>query len=117
MFLIFSSAKQPPEATLRGHEYFYYDMSQNGGEPIVSSSDEISLYFKTRQPNGVLFYTGITQFTLFSLFTFYLCVCDTKSAGVSRGRDHFAGKSKASTSQNQKTLKSYLIGLPVGISV
>lgn len=50
--------KQPAEATLRGHEYFFYDMAANGGEPIVSSSDEISLYFKTRQPTGMLFYTG-----------------------------------------------------------
>lgn len=54
----FQTAKQPPEATLRGHEYFYFDMTQSGGEPIVSSADEVSLYFKTRQPNGVLFYTG-----------------------------------------------------------
>nr|CAH0109280.1 unnamed protein product [Daphnia galeata] len=51
-------AKQPPEATLRGHEYFFYDMAQSGGEPIVSSSDEVSLYFKTRQATGMLFYTG-----------------------------------------------------------
>lgn len=27
----------------------------------MSSSDEISLYFKTRQPNGLLFYTGDGQ--------------------------------------------------------
>uniref|UniRef100_A0A0P4XQR9 Neurexin-2-beta n=1 Tax=Daphnia magna TaxID=35525 RepID=A0A0P4XQR9_9CRUS len=51
-------AKQPPETTLRGHEYFFYDMAQSGGEPIVSSSDEVSLYFKTRQATGMLFYTG-----------------------------------------------------------
>ena len=54
----FSTVKQPAEATLRGHEYFFYDMAANGGEPIVSSSDEISLYFKTRQATGMLFYTG-----------------------------------------------------------
>lgn len=53
-----TTAKQPPEATLRGHEYFFYDMAQSGGEPIVSSSDEVSLYFKTRQATGMLFYTG-----------------------------------------------------------
>jgi leucine-rich repeat transmembrane neuronal protein 1/2 len=33
-------------------------MAQSGGEPIVSSSDEVSLYFKTRQATGMLFYTG-----------------------------------------------------------
>ena len=54
----FFSEKPPSEATLRGHEYFYYDLAQTGGEPIVSSSDEISLYFKTRQATGMLFYTG-----------------------------------------------------------
>ena len=54
-----ATAKQPPEATLRGHEFFFYDMAQSGGEPIVSSSDEVSLYFKTRQATGMLFYTGI----------------------------------------------------------
>ncbi len=53
-----TTAKQPPEATLRGHDYFFYDMAQSGGEPIVSSSDEVSLYFKTRQATGMLFYTG-----------------------------------------------------------
>ena len=52
------TVKVPAEATLRGHEYFFYDMAQNGGEAIVSSTDEISLYFKTRQATGMLFYTG-----------------------------------------------------------
>lgn len=56
-----TTAKQPPEATLRGHEYFFYDMAQSGGEPIVSSSDEVSLYFKTRQATGTLFYTGTSH--------------------------------------------------------
>ena len=59
-----ATAKQPPEATLRGHEFFFYDMAQSGGEPIVSSSDEVSLYFKTRQATGMLFYTGIGFFTI-----------------------------------------------------
>lgn len=33
-------------------------MAQTGGESIVSAQDAISLYFRTRQPNGLLFYTG-----------------------------------------------------------
>jgi hypothetical protein len=61
------TAKQPPEATLRGHDYFFYDMAQSGGEPIVSSSDEVSLYFKTRQATGMLFYTGIQIFMTINL--------------------------------------------------
>lgn len=56
---IFSFAdKAPSEATFRGTEFLSYDMGQTGGESIVSSQDAISLYFRTRQPNGLLFYTG-----------------------------------------------------------
>uniref|UniRef100_A0A3P9JDP5 Neurexin-3b n=1 Tax=Oryzias latipes TaxID=8090 RepID=A0A3P9JDP5_ORYLA len=42
-------------ATFRGSEYFCYDLSQN---PIQSSSDEITLTFKTWQRNGLLLHTG-----------------------------------------------------------
>lgn len=42
----------------RGTEFLSYDLSQTGGEPIVSAQDSVSFYFKTRQPNGLLFYTG-----------------------------------------------------------
>jgi leucine-rich repeat transmembrane neuronal protein 1/2 len=42
-------------------------MAQSGGEPIVSSSDEVSLYFKTRQATGMLFYTGIQIFMAINL--------------------------------------------------
>ncbi|KAJ9589946.1 hypothetical protein L9F63_016930, partial [Diploptera punctata] len=50
--------KAPSEATFRGSEYLSYDLSRTGGEPIVSTQDSISLNFKTRQPSGLLFYTG-----------------------------------------------------------
>ncbi|KAF7284423.1 hypothetical protein GWI33_022206 [Rhynchophorus ferrugineus] len=50
--------KAPSEAVFRGAEFLSYDLSQTGGEPIVSAQDTITLYFKTRQPNGLLFYTG-----------------------------------------------------------
>ncbi|KAE8750773.1 hypothetical protein FOCC_FOCC002483 [Frankliniella occidentalis] len=50
--------KAPPEATFRGTEYLSYDLSRTGGEPIVSTQDTVSLSFKTRSPNGLLFYTG-----------------------------------------------------------
>lgn len=52
------SDKAPSEATFRGTEFLSYDLGQTGGEPIVSAQDAISLYFRTRQPNGLLFYTG-----------------------------------------------------------
>ncbi|BES99010.1 Laminin G domain [Nesidiocoris tenuis] len=50
--------KAPSEATFRGVEYLYYDLSRTGGEPIVSTQDSISLFFKTRHPSGLLFHTG-----------------------------------------------------------
>ena len=58
--LLFSD-KAPSEATFRGSEYLSYDLSRTGAEPIVSAQDSISLNFKTRQPNGLLFYTGKSQ--------------------------------------------------------
>ncbi|XP_055385088.1 neurexin-1 isoform X9 [Condylostylus longicornis] len=50
--------KAPSEATFRGTEFLSYDLGQTGAEPIVSAQDAITLYFRTRQPNGLLFYTG-----------------------------------------------------------
>lgn len=61
--------KAPSEATFRGTEFLSYDLGQTGGEPIVSAQDAISLYFRTRQPNGLLFYTGKSNNILsYSLF-------------------------------------------------
>uniref|UniRef100_A0A4W6C3M6 Neurexin 3b n=1 Tax=Lates calcarifer TaxID=8187 RepID=A0A4W6C3M6_LATCA len=48
-------AEEENVATFRGSEYFCYDLSQN---PIQSSSDEITLSFKTWQRNGLLLHTG-----------------------------------------------------------
>lgn len=56
--------KAPSEATFRGTEFLSYDLGQTGGEPIVSAQDAISLYFRTRQPNGLLFYTGELFFVI-----------------------------------------------------
>uniref|UniRef100_A0A8C2AI63 Neurexin 3a n=1 Tax=Cyprinus carpio TaxID=7962 RepID=A0A8C2AI63_CYPCA len=55
--LFFSSlvAREENVATFRGSEYFCYDLSQN---PIQSSSDEITLSFKTWQRNGLILHTG-----------------------------------------------------------
>ncbi|XP_015037350.2 neurexin-1 isoform X3 [Drosophila pseudoobscura] len=50
--------KAPSEATFRGTQFLSYDLGQTGAEPIVSAQDAISFYFRTRQPNGLLFYTG-----------------------------------------------------------
>jgi len=63
-FIIFNyifTDKAPSEATFRGTEFLSYDLGQTGGEPIVSAQDAISLYFRTRQPNGLLFFTGKNQ--------------------------------------------------------
>uniref|UniRef100_A0A668VLE3 Neurexin 3b n=1 Tax=Oreochromis aureus TaxID=47969 RepID=A0A668VLE3_OREAU len=54
-FSLSHSAREENVATFRGSEYFCYDLSQN---PIQSSSDEITLSFKTWQRNGLLLHTG-----------------------------------------------------------
>lgn len=56
--VFFVADKAPSEAVFRGTEFLSYDLSQTGGEPIVSAQDSVTFYFKTRQPNGLLFYTG-----------------------------------------------------------
>ncbi|XP_037393580.1 neurexin 3b isoform X9 [Pygocentrus nattereri] len=50
-----NKAREENVATFRGSEYFCYDLSQN---PIQSSSDEITLSFKTWQRNGLILHTG-----------------------------------------------------------
>ncbi|XP_069035802.1 neurexin 1a isoform X9 [Lepisosteus oculatus] len=47
--------KEEYVATFKGSEYFCYDLSLN---PIQSSSDEITLSFKTLQRNGLMLHTG-----------------------------------------------------------
>ncbi|XP_063730841.1 neurexin-1a-like isoform X6 [Eleginops maclovinus] len=48
-------AKEEHVATFKGSEFFCYDLSLN---PIQSSSDEITLSFKTLQRNGLMLHTG-----------------------------------------------------------
>uniref|UniRef100_A0AAR2K4E6 Neurexin 1 n=1 Tax=Pygocentrus nattereri TaxID=42514 RepID=A0AAR2K4E6_PYGNA len=47
--------KEEYVASFKGSEYFCYDLSQN---PIQSSSDEITLSFKTQHRNGLMLHTG-----------------------------------------------------------
>uniref|UniRef100_A0A8B9G4C0 Laminin G domain-containing protein n=1 Tax=Amazona collaria TaxID=241587 RepID=A0A8B9G4C0_9PSIT len=42
-------------ATFKGNEFFCYDLSHN---PIQSSTDELTLSFRTAQRNGLLLHTG-----------------------------------------------------------
>ncbi|XP_067831834.1 neurexin-1-like isoform X15 [Heptranchias perlo] len=48
-------SKEESVATFKGTEFFCYDLSHN---PIQSSSDEITLSFKTLQRNGLILHTG-----------------------------------------------------------
>ena len=61
-FLLFIG-KEPPEATFTGNEFLTYDLAKLGGEPILSTRDEISLYFRTNRGDGLLFYTGNIKVT------------------------------------------------------
>lgn len=54
-FLSVSAGKEEYVATFKGSEFFCYDLSLN---PIQSSSDEITLSFKTLQRNGLMLHTG-----------------------------------------------------------
>lgn len=71
-FLFLVTDKAPSEATFKGTEFLSYDLGQTGGEPIVSAQDAISLYFRTRQPNGLLFYTGKTE--QYNHIYIYICM-------------------------------------------
>uniref|UniRef100_UPI0037E73995 neurexin-1a isoform X1 n=2 Tax=Semicossyphus pulcher TaxID=241346 RepID=UPI0037E73995 len=53
--LLSIQGKEEYVATFKGSEYFCYDLSLN---PIQSSSDEITLSFKTLQRNGLMLHTG-----------------------------------------------------------
>lgn len=55
LFVSSSPGKEEYVATFKGSEYFCYDLSLN---PIQSSSDEITLSFKTLQRNGLMLHTG-----------------------------------------------------------
>uniref|UniRef100_A0A8C4QD20 Neurexin 3a n=1 Tax=Eptatretus burgeri TaxID=7764 RepID=A0A8C4QD20_EPTBU len=48
-------AREESVATFKGSEYLRYDLATN---PIQSSSDEITLSFKTLQRNGLILHTG-----------------------------------------------------------
>uniref|UniRef100_A0A670JLU8 Neurexin 2 n=1 Tax=Podarcis muralis TaxID=64176 RepID=A0A670JLU8_PODMU len=49
------SGKEEFVATFKGNEFFCYDLSHN---PIQSSTDEITLSFRTLQRNGLMLHTG-----------------------------------------------------------
>ncbi|XP_055743455.1 neurexin-1a-like isoform X11 [Salvelinus fontinalis] len=53
--MIGDQAREDYLATFKGSEYFCYDLSPS---PIQSSSDEITLSFKTLQRNGLMLHTG-----------------------------------------------------------
>ncbi|XP_045558365.1 neurexin-1a isoform X18 [Salmo salar] len=53
--MIGDQAREDYVATFKGSEYFCYDLSPS---PIQSSSDEITLSFKTLQRNGLMLHTG-----------------------------------------------------------
>lgn len=49
------SGKEESVATFKGNEFFCYDLSLT---PIQSSTDEITLSFRTLQRNGLMLHTG-----------------------------------------------------------
>lgn len=51
----FLAGKEESVATFKGNEFFCYDLSMT---PIQSSTDEITLSFRTLQRNGLMLHTG-----------------------------------------------------------
>ena len=49
---------RPPQAMFRGREGLKYELATMGGEPILTSQDKISLFFKTRKSSALLYYNG-----------------------------------------------------------
>lgn len=49
------AGKEESVATFKGNEFFCYDLSMT---PIQSSTDEITLSFRTLQRNGLMLHTG-----------------------------------------------------------
>lgn len=57
-----------PEASFRGRDGIKYNILELGGQPVLSSGDRVSLYFKTRKSSGLIFYNGHgSDFLLISL--------------------------------------------------
>uniref|UniRef100_A0A669EGK0 Neurexin 2 n=1 Tax=Oreochromis niloticus TaxID=8128 RepID=A0A669EGK0_ORENI len=52
---LFIPGKEESVATFKGNEFFCYDLSMT---PIQSSTDEITLSFRTLQRNGLMLHTG-----------------------------------------------------------
>nr|XP_005995332.1 PREDICTED: neurexin-2-beta [Latimeria chalumnae] len=52
---LLNRGKEEFVATFKGNEFFCYDLSHN---PIQSSTDEITLSFRTLQRNGLMLHTG-----------------------------------------------------------
>lgn len=52
---LFFPGKEESVATFKGNEFFCYDLSMT---PIQSSTDEITLSFRTLQRNGLMLHTG-----------------------------------------------------------
>lgn len=61
--------KHLSEATFRGQEFLSYNTSRRPIEPLVSTADQVSLYFKSRQPSGLLFFSsdGLEDYISLSL--------------------------------------------------
>lgn len=52
--------KTPTEVTLLGTQYLMYNFvkDNNTDDGLQSNEDEIDLYFRTQQPDGLLFFIG-----------------------------------------------------------
>jgi len=64
---LFFSEKTPTEVTLHGTQYLMYNLVRNDSDDIYQSTrDKIDLYFRTQQPNGLIFFIGKQLYILYT---------------------------------------------------
>jgi len=54
-------ARKPVEATFEGGQFLSFNLSQMGGADISSSRDQVSLQFKTKVKDALLFHASEYQ--------------------------------------------------------
>ena len=63
--------KVPSDATFFGAQYLSYNLSSRGNV-LDSNQDEVSLDFRTKQADGLLFYTGRLLLTCYFFWSFFI---------------------------------------------
>ena len=80
--MIVSTEKVPSDATFFGAQYLSYNLSSRGNV-LDSNQDQVSLDFRTKQADGLLFYTGTSLLGLTHPSYTTHCACVSSYTGTS----------------------------------